>query len=101
MPRHFDSDLRRIGADKLKPMTKIWGGNSKMIKDECIACIVAGLKDSAKSEVRRCQPASLRAQCRGAHQAHGRSYSVKCAQNRHPDFRSAPPTHLWVSRRFH
>jgi hypothetical protein len=48
MPRHFDSDLPRIGADKLKPMTKIWGGNSKMIKDECIACILAGLKDPQK-----------------------------------------------------
>ena len=48
MPRHFDSDLPRIGADKLKPMTKIWGGDSKMRKDECIACIVAGLKDPQK-----------------------------------------------------
>jgi hypothetical protein len=48
MPRHFDSDLPRIGADKLKPMTKMWGGNSKMIKDECIACIVAGLKHPQK-----------------------------------------------------
>jgi hypothetical protein len=48
MPHHFDSDLPRIGADKLKPMTKMWGGNSKMIKDECIACIAAGLKDPKK-----------------------------------------------------
>lgn len=48
MPRYFDSDLPRIGADKLKPMTKIWGGDSKMRKDECIACIVAGLKDPKK-----------------------------------------------------
>lgn len=49
MPRHFDSDLPRIGADKLKPMVKIWGGqSSKMVKDECIACIIAGLKDPQK-----------------------------------------------------
>ncbi len=48
MPRHFDSDLPRIGADKLKPMVKMWGGDSKMRKDECIACIVAGLKEPKK-----------------------------------------------------
>ncbi len=48
MPRYFDGDLPRVGADKLKPMVKIWGGNSKMRKDECIACIAAGLKDPQK-----------------------------------------------------
>lgn len=48
MSRHFDSDLPRVGADKLKPMVKLWGGDSKMRKDECIACIVAGLKDPQK-----------------------------------------------------
>ncbi len=48
MPRHFDSDLPRIGADKLKPMAKTWGGTSKMRKDECIACILTGLNDPQK-----------------------------------------------------
>ncbi|MBU2610165.1 MAG: helicase-associated domain-containing protein [Chloroflexi bacterium] len=48
MPRQFDSDLPRVGADMLKPMAKTWGGDSKMRKDECIACIRAGLKDPQK-----------------------------------------------------
>ncbi len=48
MPRHFDNDLPRVGADKLKSMSKMWGGNSKMPKDDCIACIAAGLKDPQK-----------------------------------------------------
>jgi hypothetical protein len=63
MPRHFDSDLPRIGADKLKPMVKMWGGNSKMRKDECIACIVAGLKDPIKVQaaVASLQPWELNA----------------------------------------
>jgi hypothetical protein len=59
MPPHFDRDLPRVGADKLKPMVKIWGGqSSKMIKDECIACIIAGLKNSqkVKSAVASLQP---------------------------------------------
>ncbi|HNT23887.1 MAG TPA: helicase-associated domain-containing protein [Anaerolineales bacterium] len=48
MPLYFDHDLSRVGADKLKPMVKLWGGDSKMRKDECIACICAGLKDPQK-----------------------------------------------------
>ncbi len=48
MPRHFDNDLPRVGSDKLKPMVKIWGGDSKMRKEECIVCICAGLKDPHK-----------------------------------------------------
>ncbi len=48
MPRHFDSALPQIGSDKLKPMAKFWGGDTKMRKDECIACISAALKDPPK-----------------------------------------------------
>src|SRR3990172_1169849 len=48
MPRYFDRALPRVGADKLKPMVKIWGGASTMRKEECIACIRAGLKDPLK-----------------------------------------------------
>ena len=58
MPRYFDDDLSRVGADKLKPMVKIWGGESKMRKDECIACISAGLADPRKvqSAIARLEP---------------------------------------------
>lgn len=45
MPHFFDDDLPRIGASGIKQFAKTWGGNSKMRKDECIACISAGLKD--------------------------------------------------------
>lgn len=48
MPRHFDSALPQVGSDKLKPMAKFWGGDTKMRKDECIACISAALKDPQK-----------------------------------------------------
>ena len=50
MPRYFDDDLPRVNADKIKPMVKMWGGESKMRKDECIACISAGLADPQKVE---------------------------------------------------
>jgi hypothetical protein len=48
MPRYFDDDLPFIAADKLKPMVKIWGGQSKMCKEECVAFIASGLKDPQK-----------------------------------------------------
>ena len=48
MPCYFDDDLPYVSADKLKPMSKIWGGESKMRKEECIACIANGLKDPQK-----------------------------------------------------
>lgn len=48
MPRYFDGDLPRVGADKLKPMVKIWGGSYKMSKYACIDFIVAALKDPAR-----------------------------------------------------
>lgn len=48
MPRYFDGDLSRVGADKLKPMVKIWGGSYKMSKYACIDFIVAALKDPAR-----------------------------------------------------
>lgn len=48
MSRYFDDDLPYVRADKLKPMAKIWGGESKMRKEECIACITNGLKDPQK-----------------------------------------------------
>ena len=51
MPRYFDNDLPCVSADKLKPMAKIWGGESKMRKEECIACITSGLKDPQKVQV--------------------------------------------------
>ncbi len=48
MPRYFDEDLPRVGADKLKKMNALWGGNNKMRKDDGIACISNGLKDHQK-----------------------------------------------------
>jgi hypothetical protein len=43
----FDPLLRHVNADKLKPMVRIWGGQSKMRKNECIAWIRNGLSDPA------------------------------------------------------
>jgi hypothetical protein len=43
--RHFDADLPRVGADKLKPMARLWGNSSKLRKDECIELITQSLKD--------------------------------------------------------
>jgi len=43
----FDPFLPRVNADKLKPMVRMWGGQSKMRKDECIAWIRNGLSDPA------------------------------------------------------
>ncbi len=48
MPRYFDDDLPRVNADKIKPMVKMWGGNYKMNKYDCIDFIVANLKDPLK-----------------------------------------------------
>ena len=45
MARYFDSDLPKIGSDKIKLLAKLWGGNAKMRKEECLACISAGLRD--------------------------------------------------------
>jgi len=58
MPRYFDNDLPRVGADKLKPMVKIWGGRYKMSKYDCIDFIVAALKDPARVQaaVTRLEP---------------------------------------------
>jgi hypothetical protein len=44
----FESFLPRVNADKLKSMVRMWGGTSKLRKDECIGLITAGLKDPAK-----------------------------------------------------
>jgi len=46
--RHFDADLPRVRADKLKPMARLWGISSKLRKDECIELIKQGLKDPEK-----------------------------------------------------
>ena len=43
----FDPFLHLVNADKLKPMVRMWGGQSKMRKDECIAWIRNGLSDPA------------------------------------------------------
>lgn len=51
MPLYFDSDLERVGANKLKPMSRIWGGSSKLRKDECIALITSGLEDPEKVQM--------------------------------------------------
>jgi len=40
--------MPRVGADKLKPMIKIWGGSYKMSKYACIDFIVTALKDPAR-----------------------------------------------------
>ncbi len=44
----FDKFLPHVNADKLKPMVRMWGGESKMIKAECIACITNGLSDPSR-----------------------------------------------------
>jgi len=41
----FDSFLGRVNADHLKPMARLWGGRSQLRKDECLATILAGLRD--------------------------------------------------------
>ncbi len=46
--RRFDADLPRVGADKLKPMARLWGNSSKLCKDECIELIIQSLKDPEK-----------------------------------------------------
>jgi len=48
VPRYFDGDLPQVGADKLKPMVKIWGGSYKMSKYACIDFLVAALQDPAR-----------------------------------------------------
>jgi hypothetical protein len=48
MPLHFDGDLPRITADKLKPMARLWGGASTMPKAACISCIQHGLANPDK-----------------------------------------------------
>ena len=97
MPRYFDSDLPRVGADKLKPMAKIWGGDSKMRKDECIACTAAGLKDpkKVKAVVAGLQPWERNALA--AYQAHGWNYSIQRPQSGHSGLRFASPAHPWLS----
>jgi hypothetical protein len=48
MQRYFDADLERVGSENLKRMVRIWGGTTAMRKDECIACIRAGLANPEK-----------------------------------------------------
>ncbi len=48
--RYFDADLPRVGSDKLKPMARMWGGNYKLRKEECIALITQSLKDRVRVE---------------------------------------------------
>jgi len=48
MERYFDAVLPSVGADKLKPMARLWGGTAKLRKEECITLITNGLADPAK-----------------------------------------------------
>jgi len=44
----FDDALPRINSAEIKHVAKLWGGNYKMRKDECLACISAGLRNPDK-----------------------------------------------------
>jgi hypothetical protein len=48
MQRYFDADLEQVRSENLKRMVRIWGGTTAMRKDECIACIEAGLANPEK-----------------------------------------------------
>ena len=43
--RSFDGHLASVNASELKSMVRIWGGDTKMRKAECIEYIRQGLRD--------------------------------------------------------
>jgi hypothetical protein len=48
---HFDDYLYKLNADQLKTMARLWGGDSKLRKEESLGLILSCLRSPSRIQV--------------------------------------------------